>query len=399
MPVTTTLDIVDKVNLEDDERLDIPDTQSIAELVSETVVRMLGGLFGGARKGGDSADLTVSGSLNNIVFNTTVLSATTIPNKCMLLNFRQNETGDDEGQVVWYDPADPGQQTTIDISPYQAGSLTPYIWAKRYDIADDADTRKKWVSGAETTFSLATRQRHRVEWAVDAGDHRTATGDDQWFVVAQIESWSVPVTGIPLIRTWHPFDAGSPISSGLQDSWTLGRVAGAYDISSLGINHAMRLILHTLMRYRKVDGTVHPLLSGPAQGLDDLGLVVAGLQEHNDDLAVSAIGIVRLAASGSGGWNVINSLNYSGVVTASNGWKLTVTFVAPVNAIKSVQVTTGGAVGAVNDIYAQVVDITGGAVTLDVNTMVNLAANSYDWTNIPGGSPTANLTLDIMAVQ
>lgn len=407
--VTTTLDIVDKVNLVDDERLDIPDTQALQELVSETVVRILGGLFGGTRKPGDSANITVSGSLNTLTFNTATLSATVIGPKAMLLNFRNNVVGDDEGQVVWFDPAEAGQQTTIDLSSYQAASLTPYIWAKRFAIPDDADTRRKWVAGAETTFSLATRQRHRVEFAADAGDHRTTTGDDQWFVVAQIESWTVPVTGSPVIRTWHPFDVGSPISSGLQDTWTLGRLVASVDASSLGVNHAMRLLLRTLMRHRKVDGSVHPLTSSPARGLDDIDAQLDAIADQFDDLGADDVRYHRLVADGAGGWANITgdempASSLASIAVTFDGWIIDLEYSIP---IKNVQITTAGPSAATAgdvpfDIVVQYAHdpavVLSKGIKLFVNTMDNLInTTSFVWTPEPAGFPPSGTVIDITA--
>ena len=407
MVVNTTLDAVDRVNLVDDERFDIPDAQALQELVSEYVVRMVGGLFGGAHKPGDSSTLTVSGSLNTITFDTSTLSATAMTSKCMLLNFRQNSTGDDEGQVVWYDPSDVGAQTTIDLSSFQAGSLTPFIWAKRFTIPTDADTRRKWVSPAETVFSLATRQRHRVEWAAEVGDRRVSTGDNQWFVVAQIESWSIPVSGVPTIRTWHPFDAGSPISSGNQDSWTIARLFGGVDTSTLGVNQAMRMILTQLMRHRKVDGTVHPLTSAPVAGLDDLKVLSDAAFDALGDLAVTRLYFLRILADGAGGWSKI-----AGDELGELGATLTVTFsgwivdIAYGFTLRHVQMTTAGpsatGPGVVPfDIVVQYshdpIVASSRGIKIFVQTMNNLVnTTSFSWGGVPPSFPPSGTIIDVV---
>lgn len=398
MPVTTTLDAVDKINIDDDERLDKPDTLAIQELGAEYTIRMLGAVGGGATKSADSSAATVSGSVNTVGFDVSTVSAVSIFNACMLLNYRQNAQGDEEGQVVWYDPTDPGQQTTIDLSSFAAGSQTPYIWAKRFDIPDDADTRKKWVASAEATFSLATRQRHRVEWAAEVGDRRVSTGDNRWFIVAQVTSWS---GGFPTILTWHPFDAGSPSVSGISDSWTTARLNAAGDASTLGINQAMRLLLTTLARMRKADGSVHPTSTDPVYGLDDLKAITDGLGDAFGDLGATDVIYFRLIADGVGGWALeagdTMSSNGITVLASMSGWRVDVSM--SVATIRNVQLTTGVSGSTVKDILVQyepdlAVTLSRG-ITIYIQTLDNLInTTSFSWGTAPAGSPPFGVRID-----
>lgn len=402
MAVETTLDAVDRIQLTDDERLDIPDVLALQELTAEYVVRMLGGVMGAARGNGSSSDVTVSGSLNTLLFNTFTLASTEILNKAMFVNYRLNAVGDDEGQVVWFDPSDPGQQTTIDLDVV---GQTPYIWAKRFSISDDADTRRKWDtgSGTEVVFSMATRLRHRVEFAVNASDHRVTTGDDQWFIVAQVESWS---GSVPTIRTWHPFDLGVGPVTDSTTSWAEARRLGAVnalDGASLGVNHALSVLLEQLGKHRKADGTVHPLTSDPAVGLDDLKTLSDAAFDSIDNIGISTGYWIRLQSSGAGTWTEIaksGGVSVS-VLSLNSGWDIQLSS-SHISAPKSVQISPGMQSASPvtgTDVVAQTIDISGGTVTIQVSTLTYLSQNSWSWAADPSGSPAVNTILDIMVMD
>jgi hypothetical protein len=408
MAVTTTLGAIDKVNLVDDERLDIPDTLALQELVSEYVIRMLGGVFGGVRKPGDSTQFTVSGALNYLKFNPSVLASTSIDNKAMLLNFRSNSTGDDEGQVVWYNPALVGQKTTIDLSG-QVGISPVYIWAQRVDLPADADTRKKWSAGAETTFSLATRQRHRVDWAVNASDHRIATGDNTWFVVAEIESWA---GSQPIFRTWHPFDAGSPNSSGVDDSWTDVKLYASADGETVGVNQALRVILNRLALHRKADGSVHPVTTDPDRGLDDLDAALTATDANVAALAFSKVGYIRMIYKGAGdSWDfdaaVVNNTGISSIDPLTNReWLLEVSFNADIQAaFTSVNGSTytSSATYPASEFPVDVAvrhahnSADPSKLRLFLTTMAHLESNSWSWSTSfpPTGYPPVGTVVEV----
>lgn len=407
------LDAIHRVNLESQERLDLPDVLALQQLVAEYLVEAQGAV-GGARPGdGASSVATVSGSLNPLTFDSTDLSAVVIETPAMLINYRVAAEGLHESQVVRYTPSDPGQQTTVDASSY-ASTGTPYLWARRYSLPTDADTRRKWSSGTESTFSLATRQRHRVEWALDPADHRVTTGEPEWFIVARIVSWA---GSLPLWQTWHPFDAGLDPSTDTAARWALYRDSHLAAPQSLGVNQALAALLDAIQGIRSNSPSKHPLDgSDPARGVDELESGLAAAESTLESLEFTKRGFIRLYYDG-GAWigdpdgiAGLSTVNVEATSESSsyNGWLFSVQFKAAVLSF-SVQpvgpvIATGGSPTAAEVPQAPATIYHGArqaddpnSISIFANTVANLVANGYIW-NQPSGNPAVGTRVEITAL-
>jgi hypothetical protein len=228
-----------RVRFEDDERLDIPDALALQELNYDYINEISAAMLGGSKA--DNAPLPVGGTMSYLMFNTSNPAATTIRgpqnqanSKALFLYSYQSQQGYNEVQALVYDPSLSGQQTTINLSSYSSPA-TVYVWARRIDIFSEVDTRKKWnvISGTEETFSLATRESYRIEFATTSSTSPPGT-DPNWFCIAvgrlSGTTWSW--------RRVHPFDCG--------------RVPGANAFSDFTTAHTPHGAIFELTPFRQV---------------------------------------------------------------------------------------------------------------------------------------------------
>lgn len=350
----------DRVRFVDDERLDMPDAESLHELNYDYISDLAAALFGGSRFSG--ATLPVGGTLSRLSFDATTPSATTIygpdgtsTRKAMFFYSYANQSGYHEAQVLVYDPARTGQQTTVDLSSYTAGD-TPYIWAKRVDYNTAVDTRKKWVTGSpgsETTFSLATRERYVISFEVTA-TASAPSADVGWFCVARVVN--ISAGGAFTFRMVHPFDCGQAPSSSVANDWNNGTAkfsaamdSSLYNLPFLGTTQA----LYLLDFVHKTD--VASLTSSIATNTTNIATNTAAIATHTTNIATNATNIstnttsigrlqtlapayivnLRHQASSPGVWSIYNIESYDGTLVAgsgdasivygSNGWYITLT--------------------------------------------------------------------------
>ena len=408
--MTKTLKGGHRVRFDDDERLDIPDTQALPELVYDYLNEVGGMLSGGSSVSG----LPVGGTLTELRFDTTVPAATTIygpggtaVDKAVFSLSYQVQLGEFEHYVLTYDPSASGQQTQIDLSPYSDGDQ-PYIWARRIDVNTDVDTRRKWdiVGSQEVLFSLATREGYRIEF--ETTQNATApSADPRWCPIAQVAliSGGETVFQFELI---HPFDNGSTATGSRYWGGLLPSASGtAYRY--IGVPQA----LYQLKALNDAQATqITTLTNDLATEVTDRTNADAALQaqiDANGD-AISDIGInrgawIRLGSNGTGTWNVLAASSGAITVTpTASGWYIQLTFPGTVPTPSSVQVTVGtqafGATFGVGPLIAHVLDITGDTVTLRVSTMAYLESTGWIWTAAhPAGSPPIDAALDVMVVQ
>lgn len=194
-----------RVLFADDERLDIPDTRALSDLVYDSLNEHAAAVFT-MRKHATLGRVPPSGTLSALKFDVTDLENVVIStwdgsNAIFVHNFT-NSDGYDETQVLVYDPSLSGQQTTIDLSGVVATNV-PVIWAKRVDTNDAYAGRRKWGSGAETSFSLDTRESYRIVFDVTSSSS-PPTGDIGWFAISQVHTGS----SVSLFDMIHPLDEG-----------------------------------------------------------------------------------------------------------------------------------------------------------------------------------------------
>lgn len=287
--MATTPDTVagDAVRIEDTERLDNVDAGALQGLTYEHIIAAFGALVGPS-----------SGVLSNPTFNVSNLSAVVI-GECLLYDGRIAGAGKlATGTFIPYNPADAWQSTntTVNLSPYLAGSGTPYIWATRVQVVSEAASRRKWVTGVgEQSYSPYTRLRERVEWAV--GD---AAPSSDYFKVAQIVSWA---SGAPLILPLHAFDLTTEATNKYGERLTAQTVV----LGNVGLARAITTIIRTLrVHYDATAADASTWFTAPARGLTQLDAAVTAntasivtRAEISDDPAVLFTGKVSYNPSTS----------------------------------------------------------------------------------------------------
>ena len=187
--------------LVDDERLDKPDADAMVSMLYEYSARAFGAAIGTV----PAVDANYGGGcLTPTVFDTANVQAVTIS------TFYYLEASESAhpifGRVVMHDTALQSQITpSINLQPYQGPKATPWIWAKRTQVAMDLDTRRKWdvAQNKEIAFSTNTRERTRVEFQV--ADPGPPAVDTAWTPIARVVAWNgAGQPTIVLKSAWSP---------------------------------------------------------------------------------------------------------------------------------------------------------------------------------------------------
>lgn len=193
----------DRVRFEDDERLDIPDTQAISELAETAVVRALGGVMGFGSGVLSIPTITYNSGVNAGIwdfdtgFTVWQASSGTSPTQAY------------DGRLLRYDPSKAWQSTLqIDLTAYSANDAT--VWVRRVEVSADLDARKRDTGSGETTFSLNTRTREAIEITATANLSTipSAGSGDEWVPIAWISNYSTggAATQITFINAWDGLD-------------------------------------------------------------------------------------------------------------------------------------------------------------------------------------------------
>ena len=166
---------MDKVRFEDNERLDIPDTNALQDLVYEYVGRVLGALMG-----------RVSGCLDPPTFTVDHNTKTITLTSGLFYHFKIEDSGVTTGKVIRYDTTN-SQQIAKTVDYTNAGTSF-YIWCRSVMSDAPVQNRKKWVDGGgETAVSMVTRQVETVEFTASASN--PAAGDAaeaDWFRIGVV---------------------------------------------------------------------------------------------------------------------------------------------------------------------------------------------------------------------
>lgn len=289
MAVEQSLVSGDRVNLPSNVRLDNPDATALGYLPYEWAAHAIAALLG-----------PCSGSFNKITFDPTTLAAVAI-GACHLCYVR-HDTGTDgdselaSAQFLRHDPTASSQVSTINLAPYAAGSETPYIWARRVPILMDEEDRRLWdeLLEDETAEPTLTRSRDRVTWGVGNAE---PTGDDGWFKVARVVSWS---GGVPSFVTFHPWYSSTSVAlnvaNGAGESWL--------DISSPKKIAGLAVLVETILtRLKEITGDTLGWNEESVAG-KSLATLYAGLQRVKARRPLIPVG---LAARLSGSWGTSNA--------------------------------------------------------------------------------------------
>lgn len=283
MPQTKTGDSVKLSRPGGSLRLDRPDAEALQAIVYEAQARAQGALVG-----------LGSGMLTTPSVDASDLSAVEIGDCALFWAYAAGggSMRNPEGTVLRHDPSLTGQSSTIDISAYEAGEGTPWIWAARVEIETTAAGRKKWATpGGEVGDNTESRYEERVVWAVGDTNPDVAAG---YFAVGRIY-WD----GGPWFRWRSPFDPAA--DDMLDDGKTTARNmipainGGSNAVSSMGVATLLRAILADLAMMQDRDWSVNLLGTVLASGsLPWFGRPTRGLKQLDEDLATAEVTIAPL---------------------------------------------------------------------------------------------------------
>lgn len=264
---------ISRTRLEAQQRLDLPDFNSVQELLDEGIQSAFGGLIG--RGSGLLSPLKYSLSDDGVTYWLT-------PGAFSYYWSKRDKASLDgtyrawKGNICTFDPSAEGQTQQIDYTAAQALATVPtYLYVRPKTVNTATDARRKWVAGAETSVSVKTRMSvvHEFKLAVTAPDH---ADNDGWASILYISGWG-PISAQQL-TLWDALDAfkvaeqgaafsaSSPTSSAflaasldtgtdLTGSGTEDFNGGATSDRSLGLVQMMMQLRARLYRHLDVAGT------------------------------------------------------------------------------------------------------------------------------------------------
>lgn len=233
-----------------DERVDLPDMDSLQTLLYESIAKFFGGVFG-----------IGSGCLTSVSFGTADMSNVSI-GPCVLIGVSGSPTDNwtlPEMTVAVHDPTQPWQPAAnLNLSDYYALSGTPWLWFRVVEKEDDTENRMGYsaVSEAEEVTIQTTRWRKYVLFDVSISSSYPPTADPGWFRLAKVISWS---GSVPNIASISAFDYGHiPIFGENTALWNVLKSVGDSPegtVLSAGLFRAIRLLY---LAYRHhVDSTLN----------------------------------------------------------------------------------------------------------------------------------------------
>ena len=162
---------MNKVNLYDDERLDLPDVNAIQDLIHEYLVRILGPVIG-----------PVSGCLTAPTFTYDSTNKRINIGSCVVM-YAENTGPDVEARIIKYVPTNSYQAATYVDDPQTGGAF--YIWAKVSEVSTEKADRKYWnaTTGGEVTTETNTRTRDVLEFQASSG-----SPGDGWFRIGVVSN-------------------------------------------------------------------------------------------------------------------------------------------------------------------------------------------------------------------
>jgi hypothetical protein len=338
---------MDEIQLLDDERFDLVDIARMQTLVGEYMARALGGIVGFA-----------SGTLSSIAFDTANPAAVGI-GECLL--WRGVAAGTEgklaDGRVIRHDPTLPSQTSVVDLSAYVAGSGTPWLWARRIQVASDVETRRQWDvgGGVEASITPSTKLVERVafEVGVDVPD-----ADPGWFKFARVVDWS---GGLPLIdpkHAWDPdsYDLETPLVGGAYHEW--GRISQLFNLG-LGnspvtsLSEVLSMLVYVVTRMNDKLGN-YPLTAAPSTGRGGLVQLEEAIDDTESDLADLAgrTDSCRVLAAGRVDWDGDVTYTWVGVGAKPSDGANPIVVTATRQSAGVVRLQAAPLVGAVIDIQS-----------------------------------------------
>lgn len=309
-----------------DERLDLPDFNSVSASGQGALLAALGGAIGPYLAsiypyGGCASILTTSwdGGTKFLTINEglfyqggTLASPVSAPS----------------GRFVVYDPTGSAAQiaagTGIDLTGEAAASTPCIVWATRNVTQSALELRKRWLPGAtaESSFATNTRNVEIVEFTVTAATFSGAGAvttviappSSAWFPILKITAWPAGVPTVGLISYWD----------GTESCLFVGDVNT--NVSSIGAPGVASLLYHLRRQLARLfdntDGTSWNNFAGRGVKQLDTDLTadeaaLAVVQERTGFGTITAFGV-----SNGGSWDFdqgASAVRMTSVTNSSTG--------------------------------------------------------------------------------
>lgn len=237
----------DLVNWADDQRADDPDLTAVATHGQEAIVRAMGGVMASA-----------SGCF--VVPTMTYVAATANAGKWNLTDFAvwdafvgTSPTTTRGGRILRADATTAWQGALqLDFTAYTTSG--PVGWIRRVEFPnEDVDTRKRWESGSEKSFTHPTKTREGVEIAttssISSPPPHTPTTEEAWVPFCYISNYSTggANTVITPITVWDGVGNYGPGTYSTSAVSAVRTKLGVF--ASAGVNFGLPYLLQLIRTY------------------------------------------------------------------------------------------------------------------------------------------------------
>jgi|6_EtaG_2_1085325.scaffolds.fasta_scaffold11622_2 hypothetical protein len=261
---------MDKVRLEDNERLDIEDTLDLQNLTYDYIGRCLGGIMGVASGCIDPPTLVVYPATETIAIQGGLFYHSSREEKA---GTTTSFGGYSVGRVLRMDPTEPAQDNIVDYSNFT--SVDDFaIWCRR--VADNPDgnsvesSRKIWdpVTGTEIQQNIRTRHIEILEFTAAHANPGTGSAElREWFPIAVVVGSVTAASSTWDNDSWGDAGIGKPVvGSSPGHLWS----AGDWDTDSNPVPRPVYVWDYSVHSGQQIDAIVD-LYRLPT--VDDYGLV------------------------------------------------------------------------------------------------------------------------------
>lgn len=243
---------MDKVKIDQLERIDRPDLEALQGLGYEHTRRAIGELLGAPQLDSDTGAggllsvpvLTYNDTLHTLSFSAfSYLEITRGP------ELSAGRTSAPEARLVRFLPSATEHPThPLDISAHRTAGTQYSVSARRVSVATDTATRRRWDSAlrAEVSYSPATRYRERVELVAHLATETPADDPAQEARFVRLFDYQVIGSQISMSRLYTALDSANTeaLSEGISEGRLSTRLSALAKLSDSTKSTTLGLISH-----------------------------------------------------------------------------------------------------------------------------------------------------------
>lgn len=243
---------MDKVKIDQLERIDRPDLEALQGLGYEHMRRAIGELLGAPQLDSDTGAggllsvplLTYNDTLHTLSFSAfSYLEITRGP------ELSAGRTSAPEARLVRFLPsATEHPAHPLDISAHRTAGTQYSVSARRVSVATDTATRRRWDSAlrAEVSYSPATRYRERVELVAHLATETPADDPTQEARFVRLFDYQVIGSQISMSRLYTALDSANTeaLSEGISEGRLSTRLPALAKLSDTTKSTTLGLISH-----------------------------------------------------------------------------------------------------------------------------------------------------------